>query len=325
MSVSTVSISSAAVSGAALIFNPTLGIAVVVASVATVVFLAIQEENKIFNQPCFIKPHSFINEGTDCFLNATLQVFRNLYKDNYQYVSKLSCSLDLEVAILSKVLRGYGLSKSELRKLRVFLNKKIGMSLTGPETAAEALGVFLNLVKTHEIMIKKEKTRRGEIVDETCEQLPITPLINTSIKQSLSLSLKKAFKKRVEPYQKRDQEVSREEVQLTTAPGDLIINVNRIRYSRRYQRYLKDPSDMKIEPSYLLKGSYFSQEEDQHYRIESFIVHEGGATAGHYTAYIKLNGLWYCCNDAQVTQISSDEALQVAQQASVYHLRKIPA
>nr|HRW58702.1 ubiquitin carboxyl-terminal hydrolase family protein [Chlamydiales bacterium] len=253
------------------------------------------------------------------------QVFRNLYQYNHQYILRLSFSLDLEVSILSKILRGYGLSKSELRKLRVFLYKKKGMSLTDQETAEGALEVFLNLVRIQDSLIRKNKNQQGEIVCEKRENSSISPILHTALQKDFKIALDNYFFSPIED----NLDSVQQEIQLTTVFKDLIIEVG------RFQDRYKDASRMSVDLFYDLPGSYFGQKKAQRYELESFIYHKGRpvknkkdleyADFGHYIAYVKIQGLWYCCNDAQVTQISSDEALQVAQQASVYHLRKIPA
>ena len=45
------------------------------------------------------------------------------------------------------------------------------------------------------------------------------------------------------------------------------------------------------------------------YACNAFIVHYGSFDGGHYIAYVKRNGTWWCCNDSSVNEVSEQDAL----------------
>lgn len=58
---------------------------------------------------------------------------------------------------------------------------------------------------------------------------------------------------------------------------------------------------------------------DGHYVCKSFVryVH------AHYISYFKRNGIWFCCDDDRVTQLSQDQARDAFQKGLTYHYTKI--
>jgi hypothetical protein len=54
-----------------------------------------------------------------------------------------------------------------------------------------------------------------------------------------------------------------------------------------------------------------------HFRIKSFIVHSGGYSFGHYTAYGDRDGAWRHYDDARVTDFSNEEIMKRIKKAYV--------
>lgn len=46
------------------------------------------------------------------------------------------------------------------------------------------------------------------------------------------------------------------------------------------------------------------------YELIAVAVHMGQSiSSGHYIAYVKRNGSWYCCNDSNVSECSEKDAM----------------
>ena len=55
------------------------------------------------------------------------------------------------------------------------------------------------------------------------------------------------------------------------------------------------------------------------YRLLSIVVHSGSLGSGHYFAYVKnASGIWYCCNDSNVSQVSVSEVLKAEAYICLY-------
>ena len=88
-------------------------------------------------------------------------------------------------------------------------------------------------------------------------------------------------------------------------------------FKREYQRY---PDVLMIQFSRWMNGNTKNEEQveiplnwnpfkiEGNYKLRSAIVHEGGSIrSGHYYALINQNGKYYCVNDTQLSELSSDQ------------------
>ncbi|MBS0620958.1 MAG: hypothetical protein JSS61_05830 [Verrucomicrobia bacterium] len=59
------------------------------------------------------------------------------------------------------------------------------------------------------------------------------------------------------------------------------------------------------------------------YALDSFIQHLGATSrSGHYIAYKRVDGRWYCCNDATVRAVSEADVDQALRTSYIYHYSK---
>ena len=69
-----------------------------------------------------------------------------------------------------------------------------------------------------------------------------------------------------------------------------------------------------IDPKHIVCGqnNLVATEKSYTYHVYAFIHHDGGlnAKSGHYTAFIKKEGMWYECNDNKITPIYDKHYLQ---------------
>jgi ubiquitin C-terminal hydrolase len=51
------------------------------------------------------------------------------------------------------------------------------------------------------------------------------------------------------------------------------------------------------------------------YELKGFIFQNGSLLGGHYVAYVKIEGTWYCFNDSNVTKVEYKYAMKIATKA----------
>lgn len=88
-----------------------------------------------------------------------------------------------------------------------------------------------------------------------------------------------------------------------------------------YSWFIKNPSikDRKCKPSMLL---FF--EDGSYYELDSFIEYRpDDCQSGGYLAYLKINGMWFQCDDDRVRQIRSNNLPIVLSRSFLFHYRKI--
>lgn len=63
---------------------------------------------------------------------------------------------------------------------------------------------------------------------------------------------------------------------------------------------------------------YEEEPTSKQYSLIAIIMHEGSATGGHYTAYVKRAHQWYFCNDSQIHPVTNQQMQMIVQQGSAY-------
>jgi len=71
---------------------------------------------------------------------------------------------------------------------------------------------------------------------------------------------------------------------------------------------------------------YFSDKDldKEFYELIGIIMHNGTASSGHYTAYVKSGNQWYYCNDETIKPMNELEVFEIAQQGHGVAKNTIP-
>lgn len=101
-------------------------------------------------------------------------------------------------------------------------------------------------------------------------------------------------------------------LRLATAPSILVCHLKRFAFDRRGSLYrLSKRVDFPLQ---LEIGDYMSKvnmARPPPYELVAVLVHQGrSCESGHYVAFVKNNGNWYCCNDEHVQKVDTETVLK---------------
>ncbi len=105
-------------------------------------------------------------------------------------------------------------------------------------------------------------------------------------------------------------------------PEVLVCKVVRYRWEMENQSVIREPIKGINEPIILFKDNVKNCRQDTRYLCTAFIVHSGGFSGGHYVAYVKKEGRWWCCNDTTISPVTHQEAEEQMQECYVFFAAK---
>uniref|UniRef100_A0A7S2YG47 Ubiquitin carboxyl-terminal hydrolase n=1 Tax=Entomoneis paludosa TaxID=265537 RepID=A0A7S2YG47_9STRA len=101
-------------------------------------------------------------------------------------------------------------------------------------------------------------------------------------------------------------------LRLATAPSILVCHLKRFAFDPcgglvRLSKKVKFPTRLDIS-DYM---SNMNQSQPPEYELVAVLVHQGqSCEAGHYVAFVKSEGEWFCCNDKQVTPVPFEKVMR---------------
>mmetsp|Transcript_19326 Transcript_19326/g.41590 ORF Transcript_19326/g.41590 Transcript_19326/m.41590 type:complete len:619 (+) Transcript_19326:352-2208(+) len=104
---------------------------------------------------------------------------------------------------------------------------------------------------------------------------------------------------------------ARKSLRMATAPSIMVCHLKRFSFSSsglvRLGKKVKFPTHLEI-------GDYMSnlnQSKPPEYELVAVLVHQGqSCEAGHYVAFVKSEGEWFCCNDKEVSQVPVEKVMR---------------
>lgn len=114
-------------------------------------------------------------------------------------------------------------------------------------------------------------------------------------------------------------------LRLATAPSILVCHLKRFAFDKygglvRLGKKVKFPEELTIK-HYM---SNLNRARPPPYELVAVLVHQGRSCEwGHYVAYVKNHGQWYCCNDSVVTPVPLEEVLQQQAYILMYEVAKM--
>ena len=104
-----------------------------------------------------------------------------------------------------------------------------------------------------------------------------------------------------------------------SCPDILIINLKRFNNKNRKVRTLVDFPLENLDMSKYVNGY---NKRTYKYDLYAVANHTGGATGGHYYAYIKNGGCWYNFNDTQVTKLTNRHKIISSNVYLLFYIKK---
>lgn len=114
-------------------------------------------------------------------------------------------------------------------------------------------------------------------------------------------------------------------LRLATAPSILVCHLKRFAFDRngglvRLSKKVKFSQELEMT-DYM---SGLNQASPPPYELVAVLVHQGRSCEyGHYVAYVKNHGEWYCCNDSSVSQVSLEKVLDQQAYILMYEVAKM--
>ncbi len=114
----------------------------------------------------------------------------------------------------------------------------------------------------------------------------------------------------------------RKQLFFPNAPNDLLIQVGRV-YRDANGLEAKHSGLVHAPERMALPGQFVRSGQGSQYECDAFLVHQGSlASSGHYVAYIKVAGVWWCCSDTNVQEVSSSQAQSALGESYILHYAK---
>ena len=114
-------------------------------------------------------------------------------------------------------------------------------------------------------------------------------------------------------------------LRLATAPSILVCHLKRFAFDKtgglvRLSKKVKFPEELDMK-DYM---SNLNRARPPPYELVAVLVHQGRSCEwGHYVAYVKNHGQWYCCNDSTVTPVSFEKVLDQQAYILMYEVARM--
>lgn len=266
--------------------------------------------------------NGFNNIGNSCYFNSALQLARLVFMQvvNDQNINDKIKDKSSSLYLINNVLA----NNTNYNQLYDFIIKKLNYNRYSQEDSVEAYTAILdeinevisdkdNICTAFSQLIKCTNCNYFNICDEQKEPVLVSNNLIASNKpassfvQFLGNGLKKeplstSYKCNCNNHNK---DISIQMV-LTKMPKFFSIKANRCRYgsSVRNRTILEISDNFNITTPEDLKSYYLGTNRNtikNKYNLCGIIMHHGTTiNSGHYTAYVKVNNLWYHCNDITV-------------------------
>lgn len=120
----------------------------------------------------------------------------------------------------------------------------------------------------------------------------------------------------------RPHEVRSERRRFTEAPSHLTVNFKRYTFNQKTHRASANRTKVLVSEYTTIHPNLVVSGAPHRYRLQSFIVQTGGMQSGHYISCVRKGNTYYTVNDGHSRQISTEEALEMAQNAYIISYEK---
>lgn len=295
-----------------------------------------------FTATLYTIPPQLKNCGASCYMNATIQCLYNIQpltdylltsvnKNWYPQNNLIPLYIDLIRAITispQKIVQPLQAFAAQTRQRMSQVTQRKGAQ---QEDASEFLGLMINdlsdttqhndffelLFNTRYMqsqVYEQPVAYKTESVER--EPLPYLPLIAKNNKD-LTQCLRQFFIDTIEGGKIYNE--------IIYAPDVLILSLKRFEFAKTAS---KIANAITIPRTINLYDFVYEKEnhnrDDYTYELIGAIIHGGGISGGHYTAYIQEwnTGEWYLCDDSTIKKTTINDALNKIKTGYIYFYRK---
>lgn len=262
------------------------------------------------------QPIGLRNMGNNCWMNSGLQLLAH----TPAFEPRLR-----QIPLFSQFLDDYRAARDGCHKIashidshqiRQFLSQETGGLISAGAFQEDASQIFEFLFQSPHSLFNFEHQLDGAPSTPRAEPMIQVDIPRESAIPDFQQLLHNFFDHRTDLGQ-------RQELFFPRPPDDLLIQFKRF-YQDQSGALGKISDPIEIPPAFQLQGHFSRSGEAANYECDAFLLHNGLTQhGGHYIAYLKIGGTWWCCNDALVYEISANDALNFMKQSYISHYRKL--
>lgn len=279
------------------------------------------------------------NIGNTCYMNSALQLLIHC-SDLSSIVSSINYSGEELIRNYHKFILEYSRTSKSIspREIKDSVGSKFTMFRGfGQEDSHEFIINFLDMLEEEiKIILPKYKDIVSVLFDCVMEtSIKSLESSEKSIKQEpvrfLSvpvypnrkgeMSLDSCFAAFVQPEELKEwqtpsnkKERAVKKTRIMKYPRNLIFQLKRFSYQHQKGQKITTLVDIPNE---------WSPSDAYKYQLKGFVHQSGSLTGGHYTAYIKIKGVWYHFDDSHVSKVQEKVALNIAKHSYLIYYEKI--
>jgi hypothetical protein len=278
------------------------------------------------------QPLGLVNSTANCWINASLQCTINDHA-----VREKAC----RIPELAQFIHGYEQTRITARShyqldgqnLNTFLVSAMRLvergEISEDNMHADATSFFEWLFGQHPLYdVMRITTRPGDSMNFTNASQELN-LIRLQLRPNAANNAQTLFNQFFDHYSE-DGSMIRRQLRFRTVPNTLVVSLVR---SYGYMTNPADPASLtrvhitdpvqEVNLLTLPEGSSFS-DSPLRYQCNGYIVHLGATMdRGHYVAFVKREGKWWCCNDDIVTEVSEQTAMEQMKNSYFLFLNRI--
>jgi len=283
---------------------------------------------KVFTSTPAGKPVGLINNGQNCWVNATFQFLNSVpayqqrmdqipfFKQQVQSYQKSQSKKDDFVGEGNFKIRDRA---QEIREYMHAQNDEVPADIEEPFDSSTIVE-HLFQGERGQMMIQTTENAVRQVYEPFVE----VHIDDLQVRGNRFQTLFNDFFQ----YYAGDVQVNRN---FQSSPDDLLIKVRRFNLQdvatpqgQIVQQRVKISDPVEMPQELVLEGRFANSNANQHYTCDAFIEHRGTSLqGGHYVAYVKRNGLWWLCNDSRISQVNESEAFDAMNRAYFFHFRKL--
>lgn len=265
------------------------------------------------------QPVGLINSGSDCWLNASLQLLANTpsFHERLRQIPEFSRFLDGYVAARNSHQKVA--TNVDIHAIRRFLSRETNGQIADGYTQEDAAQLFEYLFQGQRAIHRLEQQ-----LDGNASVLRYEPMIQIDLGGTPRQPFQQLFNNY---FDYRSQTGHHIQLFFPNAPNELLVQAKRFYQQINpadgslQQGKIADPID--VSERLTLPRHFVRTNETSEYICDRFLIHHGlSVESGHYTSYIKMGNTWWYSSDSVQYAVPANEALSAMKNGLIFHYRK---